>query len=103
LYMHGTPCPCADTSQKINPFPTKSMQLDCKTGTRRKTCEVNTKMILAVKRSFPWVLQISHSVSVCLSVSLPHTHTHTQICEKKKVAQLVYTWRATLQWIEEFA
>lgn len=101
LYMHGTPCPCGDTSQKINPFPTKSMQLDCKTGTRRKTSEVNTKTILAVKRSFPWVLQISLSLSVSVSVSL--SHTHTQICEKKKVAQLVYTWRATLQWIEVFA
>jgi hypothetical protein len=76
LYMRGTPCPCADSSQKINPFPSKSMQLDCKTGTRRKTSEVNTKMILAVKRNFPWVLQISLSLSlsVCLSLSLTHKH-----------------------------
>ncbi len=76
LYMRGTPCPCADSSQKINPFPSKSMQLDCKTGTRRKTSEVNTKMILAVKINFPWVLQISLSLSlsVCLSLSLTHKH-----------------------------
>jgi hypothetical protein len=79
LYMHGTPCPCADTSQKINPFPTKSMQLEWKTGTRRKTSEVNTKTTLAVQRSFPWVLQISLSLSVSVSVSVSLSHTHKSV------------------------